>query len=45
MSNSMAAFAGQKGTLSVAGSAPVWSMGVRVGGDGRIDMVPPAVTH
>ncbi len=45
MSNGIAAFAGQKGTLSVAGSAPVWSMGVRVGGDGRIDMVPPAVTH
>jgi len=45
MSNNMAVFAGQKGTLYVTGSAPVWSMGVRVGGDGRIDMVPPAVSH
>jgi hypothetical protein len=41
----VAAFAGQKGTLYVTGSAPVWSMGVRVDGGGRIDMVPPAVNH
>jgi hypothetical protein len=45
MSKSVAAFAGQKGTLYVTGSAPVWSMGVRVDGGGRIDMVPPAVNH
>ncbi len=45
MSKSLAAFAGQKGTLSVTGSSPVWSMGVRVDGGGRIDMVPPAINH
>jgi len=45
MSKSAAVFGGQKGTLYVSGSAPVWSMGVRVDGGGRIDMVPPAVSH
>jgi lysyl endopeptidase len=45
MSKSGAVFGGQKGMLSVTGSAPVWSMGVRVDGGGRIDMVPPAVNH
>ncbi|MGB9458472.1 MAG: hypothetical protein WCB12_20655 [Bryobacteraceae bacterium] len=45
MSKSLAAFAGQKGTLYVTGSSPVWGMGVRVDGGGRIDMVPPAVNH
>ena len=45
MSKSAAVFGGQKGTLYVTGSAPVWSMGVRVDGGGRIDMVPPSVNH
>jgi hypothetical protein len=45
MSKSVAVFGGQKGTLYVTGSAPVWSMGVRTDGGGRIDMVPPAVNH
>jgi len=45
MSRSGAVFGGQKGTLYVTGSAPVWSMGVRVDGGGRIDMVPPAVNR
>jgi hypothetical protein len=45
MSKSVAVFGGQKGTLYVTGSAPVWSMGVRVDGGGRIDMVPPSVNH
>ncbi len=43
MSKSIAVFGGQKGTLYVTGSSPVFSMGVRVDGGGRIDMVPPAV--
>ena len=41
VSKSVAVFSGQKGTLSVTGSAPVWSMGVRVDAGGRINMVPP----
>ena len=41
MSRTASAFAGQKGTLLVTGSAPVWAMGVRVDSGGRIDMVPP----
>jgi hypothetical protein len=45
MSKSVAVFGGQKGTLYITGSAPVWSMGMRVDGGGRIDMVPPAVNH
>jgi len=45
MSKNVAVFGGQKGTLYVTGSAPVWSMGVRVDGGGRINMVPPAVSH
>jgi hypothetical protein len=45
MSKSAAVFGGQKGTLYVTGSAPVWSMGIRVDGGGRIDMVPPSVNH
>jgi hypothetical protein len=45
MSKSLAVFSGQKGTLYVTGSAPVWSMGMRIDGGGRIEMVPPAVNH
>lgn len=45
MSKSVAVFGSQKGTLYVAGSAPVWSMGIRVDGGGRINMVPPAAAH
>jgi hypothetical protein len=45
MSKSTAVFGGQKGTLYVSGTAPIWSMGVRVDGGGRIDMVPPVVDH
>ncbi len=45
MSKSLAVFAGQKGTLYVTGSSPVWSMGIRVDGSGRMDMVPPAANH
>jgi hypothetical protein len=45
MSKSVPVFGGQKGTLLVTGASPVWSMGVRVDGGGRIDMVPPAVNH
>jgi hypothetical protein len=41
MSKTASVFAGQKGTLLITGSAPVWSMGVRVDSGGRIDMVPP----
>ena len=41
MSKSVTAFAGQKGTLLVTGSAPVWAMAVRVDSGGRINMVPP----
>ena len=45
MSKNLAVFGGQKGILYVTGLAPVWTMGVRVDGGGRIDMVPPAVSH
>jgi hypothetical protein len=45
MSRTVSVFAGQKGMLLVTGPAPVWSTGVRVGSDGRIDMVPPGVNH
>jgi len=45
MSKTLPVFGGQKGMLYVTGSSPVWSMGVRAGSDGRIDMVPPAVNH
>jgi len=45
MSKSSAVFGGQKGTLYVSGPVPVWSMGIRVDGGGRIDMVPPVVNH
>jgi hypothetical protein len=41
MSKNAAVFSGQKGTLSVTGSSPVWSMGVRVDAGGRINVVPP----
>jgi len=45
MSKSIAVFAGQKGTLYVTGSGPVWSMGIRVDSGGRINMVPPTANH
>jgi len=45
MSKTVPVFGGQKGMLYVTGPSPVWSMGVRVGGDGRIDMVPPVANH
>jgi len=45
MSKALAVFSGQKGTLYVTGSAPVWSTALRVDGGGRIEMVPPAVNH
>jgi hypothetical protein len=40
MSKSAAAFGGTQGTLVVGGSGSVLAMGLRVGTDGRIEMVP-----
>jgi len=40
MSKSAAGFGNTQGTLVVSGSGPVLAMGVRVGSDGRIEMVP-----
>ncbi|MGP8245980.1 MAG: hypothetical protein ACLQVN_15845 [Bryobacteraceae bacterium] len=40
MSKSAAGFGGSKGTLVVGGSGSVLALGLRVGTDGRIEMVP-----
>jgi hypothetical protein len=40
MSKSAAGFGGTQGTLVVSGSGSVLAMGLRVGTDGRIEMVP-----
>jgi hypothetical protein len=45
MSKSAAAFGGSQGTLVVGGSGAVLAAGLRVGTDGRIEMVPPQAVN